>query len=625
MGGNGQLPESEILLGNEAIAWGLISAGVDVVTGYPGTPSSEILQAVIRYKEILGLSLHVEWSVNEKVAYEVAYAAAVAGKRAAVTMKQVGLNVAADPFFSSAYSGVTGSLVVVSADDPGPQSSQTEQDSRAFAIAAKVPVLDPSGPVEGLEMARMALDISHEYEVPVLLRPSGRVCHAIEMIRYGEMPETVAARSPAVFRKDPRRWAATPRDRYVLHRELNEKLSRLASSSWARKLNTLDGGRGSTGIIACGVEHAVLGDILDQEALGKRCSVLKVGMPHPVPHALLRDFVDRHEKVLVLENPGPTVESMIAARGKVHGRLDGTVPGEGELTPETVHRIVTSFLDCETEASWASDIERQLTDLALSARKPTLCAGCGHRGAFYALKRALPRAIYTGDIGCYTLGINLDAVDTCLNMGASISMAAGFYHAFRLDGVEKQVVATIGDSTFFHAGLSALANAVYTGARFILMILDNRVTAMTGMQPVPHTGVLADGTTGVALDLEKAVEGCGVRWVRRADPYEIPAFIDLLKEANAHVVSPEGSIAVVIAEHACVLSQPSATGDMPVEINENCDGCDYCLLRFECPALMSVSHGERVEIDRMICVDCGLCVEACPGKHAIVPLTREGS
>ncbi len=613
----------EILLGNGAIALGLLEGGCQVVTSYPGTPSSEILPEVVRLKESERLNTYVEWSTNEKVALDNAFAAAVAGKRAACCMKQVGLNVAADSLMSAAYIGTTGALVIVSCDDPGPHSSQTEQDTRLMARLAKVPVLDPSDPHEAREMARLALELSEQYRLPVILRPAIRVCHARQNLGWGALK---SLERKAAFGKDPGRWAATPRYRYVLHRELNRKL-RAISQEFNRlaPFNRDDrepGRRYPLGIIAGGVPWAVVQDLL-AEAGRTDIPVLKLGAPYPFPRELAEGFMAACEKVLVIEETDTVIEYFLRDKVKVLGRLSDHVPAEGELVPEVVHSIINRVLaELGLDALPGGDagsVKDLVQGLGLPVRRPTLCPGCGHRAAFFSIRKASPKAIYTSDIGCYTLGLNLGAVDTVLDMGAGITMASGFYHAFAQDGVDQPVVATIGDSTFFHSGPAGLLNAVYNDARFILVILDNQTTAMTGMQPTPGLGIRADGSPGKAIPLERVVAGCGVDFVEVADPYDLKAMRALLKKAAAYVRAPEGGIAVIISRHPCLIANRIEAVPRPlrVEVTEDCVECNFCIERFECPALFHDPQVGRTQVNQMICSGCGVCLQVCP-KGAIV-------
>jgi len=617
------MKRQEILLGNGAIALGLLEAGCQVVTSYPGTPSSEILPEIIRLVKSENLNTYVEWSTNEKVALDNAFAACITGKRAACCMKQVGLNVAADSLMSAAYMGTVGGLVIISCDDPGPHSSQTEQDTRFMARLAKVPVLDPSNPEEARKMAGLAMDLSEEFRIPVILRPAIRVCHARQNIAFDSIPLNTRK---SAFEKDPFRWAATPRFRLILHGELNRKLKEIGKRfDTLRAYNFHDlepGRRYPLGIIAAGVPYAVVRDILDEE---KRTDipVLKLGAPYPFPGALASEFMEACDQVWVVEETDTLIEYLLRDRNRVLGRLSGHVPLEGELVPQVLYTLLDRVLREASLPPLAGEENSEAADLVkslqLPVRKPTLCPGCPHRASFFAIRRTRPKAIFTSDIGCYTLGMNLGAVDTCLDMGAAITMASGFYHAFAQDGVDQPIVATIGDSTFYHSGTAGLLNAVYNGSRFILVVLDNLTTAMTGMQPSPSMGIRADGSEGKAIPLERIVAGCGVDYIEVLDPYDIKKMTEVLKTAAEYIKEPEGGIAVIIARHPCLIAYRAEAipEKKKVAVTDECAECNLCIDRFECPALYHDQELGRTAINAQLCSSCGVCIQICP-KGAIV-------
>lgn len=606
-----------LLLGNEAIGRGLVEAGCQVMAAYPGTPSSEILPALVRFKQELGLNIYVEWSVNEKSAFEVALAAAMTGKRAAVAMKQVGLNVALDPLMSSAYTGVVGGFVIISCDDPGPESSQTEQDTRLIAMAAKVPVFDPSSVTEAKEFVGQAFEISEKYQLPVILRPTGQLCHARGVV---ELKKPVDLTRKSDFKKDPARWAATPKFRYLLHKALNAKLKTIADEFSSRpdlNYSPADGKPRPLGIIASGMSYSVVRDLLRELGLLELVPVLRLATPYPFPDRLLAEFAGRFQAVLVLEETGPMVELLLKDKSNILGRSTDHLPSEGAQTPETVARalfpLARKFELIEKEPAQDNSLPKLVKELELPPRPPRLCAGCPHTASFLAIRQALPQAIFTSDIGCYTLGLNMGAVDTCLDMGASINFAAGFYHSYKQDGVHVPIVATIGDSTFFHAGLPALVNAVHTDARFILVILDNHTVAMTGHQPPPHAAQLADSSQGNPVKIRSLLEGIGVRFIKEIDPYQVKEFVTTVKEGYHFTLREEGGLAAIIANHPCALAEDKNSSQrLPeVEITKTCSGCKACLAALDCPALMENGSG-RVEIDKNLCVRCGICIYACP-------------
>jgi indolepyruvate ferredoxin oxidoreductase alpha subunit len=595
--------EQRILMGNEAIGRGLVEEGCTLAAAYPGTPASEILSAVVAFAKETGAVLHAEWSVNEKVACETALANSMAGRRSAVAMKQVGLNVAADPFTRATYLGVKGGFILIAADDPGPHSSQTEQDSRLFAHFAKAPVFDPSSPREAREMVTEAFALSEKYEIPVILRPTTRVCHA---------RQNVACRPPqsreqkANFEKNPGRWVATPQFLTELHRLLNEKLDRIAQEeAFTPKLTPGDGSHSQTCIIASGVAFAHASELLDALGQEGRIDLYQIRLAYPLHPPFIGKIWKRYEKVLVLEETDAVIEMQLGG-SRICGRGSGDVPRQGELTPDVIEGILRKFLDLPAFPA-ATATKKGI--------RPSLCAGCGHRAAFHAIRDTFPSGIFPSDIGCYTLGMNFGAVDTCHCMGACISQGAGFYHAYAAGGTDfPTIVVTLGDSTFFHAGIPGLINAVFQGARFILVVLDNATTAMTGHQPTPQSGVRADGSAGRKVFIPDLVRACGVRHLREIDPYDVTAFTAALREADSFIRSPEGGIAVLIAKHPCIVSRAarSAQAVFAMSITTDCIGCRACIDTFECPAILFDEEENRAGIDQNRCIGCGVCVHVCP-------------
>ena len=607
------------LLGNEAIARAAVEAGCAVAAAYPGTPSSEILAAVADLKNEFGLDIHVEWSVNEKVAFETAYFAAVCGLRAMCSMKQVGLNVAADPCANAAYAGVKGGFVIVACDDPGLHSSQTEEDIRLFGQFVKLPVLDPSGPADAQQMIRAAFELSEQFEIPVIVRPTTRICHARQDVPLGDVPRT---NLQGTFLRDPERWAALPAPRRRHIQTLNEKLRQIQAVFEESPLNAVFGPTtGRLGIIASGACAGRVQDILAEvgEEYGQGIGVIKVGTPNPLPWRRLLRFALGFERVLVLEELNPTIETQLRANlysescPPILGQMSGHVPMGGEYDPDFIYRCLGKIMQ-EIGAPWPAEEERGAT--AVPPRRLSLCPGCGHRGAFYAMRRAFPKGLYPCDIGCYTLGLNQGAADTCLCMGGAISAATGLYWAHRHQTNSPPIVATIGDSTFIHAGLPPLINAVYNGARFVLVILDNATTAMTGNQPTAAIGVLADGQPGVSVPLRGLVEASGVAFVREVDAYDVPALVHGIRDADAHTRTPEGRAAVVIAQRPCVMNAP-VEPRVVVEVDDRCNGCGYCEKLLACPALVLDRQRKVAYIDRSQCADCGVCLHGCP-RGAIV-------
>ena len=563
--------EVRVLLGNDAIARGLVESGCQFIAAYPGTPSSEILPGVVRFKKENNLEIYIEWSTNEKVAFENALVASYTGKRTAVTMKQVGLNVAADPLMSSAYIGTVGGFVIISCDDPGPHSSQTEQDTRFMAMFAKVPVFDPASARDAQQMLPIAFELSEKFQIPVILRPVMRVSHSQQTIVFNPIPKM---ERKANFERNPQRWSATPRFRFALHKELNLKLKKIAEEFISMtSLNFIEHDREKAvlGIIAGGIGYAIARDTLLDLGLQEKIPVLKIGTPFPLPTGMVEAFIRKCDHVLILEETEPVIELQIRDKSKVRGRLDGTLPNEGEMLLEAITRILSDLcrelsIPVEREPS-TEPLEKMVASLGLPIRRPSLCSGCPHRASFFALKQAFPKGIFPSDIGCYTLGMNMDTVDTCHDMGAAITFASGLYQAYHQDGKEVPIISTIGDSTFFHSGPQGLVNAVYNGARFLLVILDNSITAMTGMQPTPEFGVTADGHPGGTLSLEELVKGCGVKYLRIVNPYDIKGMILEAKRAYEYTKQPEGGMAVLIARYPCITHQKEQLKIKPAKID----------------------------------------------------------
>jgi indolepyruvate ferredoxin oxidoreductase alpha subunit len=574
------------ILGNEAIAHACLESGVNFVSGYPGTPSSEVIDTLRAQKDP---SYYVEWSVNEKVALENALAAAWCGIRALCTMKHVGLNVAADPLMTSAYTGVTGGLVILSADDPFAHSSQNEQDSRCYAHFARVPCLDPATLQEAHDMIPEAFRISEEFGIPVIFRPTTRICHSKGDV---ELKEAVAVHRDGEFHKNPRNYVVIPAHTRVLHKMLNEKQSAIRKRLVERGFNNYQI-RGKIAIIASGIGASYV-----QEILPNGVSFLKIGA-YPIDEEWLGDFVRKHERVLVIEELAPEVEEIVrqvAGNIPVFGKKNGFAPYEGELSPPLVADIMA-------KAGFIKQDPYPLNDPIqnLPPRPPILCAGCLHRSAFYAIKKVFKDAIYPSDIGCYTLGLQLGVVDTTICMGASITVASGMSHA----GDPRDIVCTIGDSTFLHTGIQGLINAVYNGANITVVILDNRITAMTGHQPNPNTGITACGVESPPVSLDAICRACGVDFVENVDPYDITGMVNILQE-----VKKRKGVKVVIAKQMCVISARRAgvkRGRYTVNA-DLCTGCGTCV-RFGCPAIEFADEHARIND---LCSGCSVCVQLCP-------------
>lgn len=591
-------------MGNHAIALGALHAGVRVVTGYPGTPSSEILETVAKRA---GADVHVEWSVNEKVALEVAAGGAYAGVRTMVTMKQVGLNVASDPLMSLAYVGVKGGMVIVVADDPGPISSQTEQDTRTFAAFAKLPVFDPASPEEAYEMIGDAFDFSERHGTPVLFRPTTRVCHGYAPVETHDAPGTATA---AAFEKDPR-WVIFPRLSYSNHLKIEKRLPEMGEELSSYRLNRVtpavgerhdaDGSR--IGVVAGGVSRSYVREAFGQ--MGTEFPLLEIGTPHPFPESLALAFLGGLDRVLVVEELDPVIErELVYLCGRhgleveVRGKLTDEFPRAGEYTVESVIRAAARLGGLD-----APDVPAISGAPELPVRPPVLCAGCPHRASFYAVKRAMRgrKAVFAGDIGCYTLGnaAPLDMVDTCLCMGAGITIAQGLHRSE--PGVTH--FAFVGDSTFFHTGIPGVVNAVYNGTDLVLIVLDNSTTAMTGHQTHPGIGRTVRGEVAEKISIRAVLEAIGVAHVETCDPLNLADAESAVRRAVE-----AGGVSAVIFESPCIAI--TKQGPMHVVDRSACTGCRACITRLGCPAI--VLEGDFVRIDPSLCNGCSVCAQVCP-------------
>jgi len=570
----------EFLLGNETIARGAIDSGAHAAYAYPGTPSSEILSAFAQFAP----ERFSQWSINEKTALECAIAEAISGRSALCAMKQVGLNASADPLFSSAYTGVKGSLVIVSADDPGPHSSQTEQDSRMYAHAARLPVFDPSSPEDAYLLTKKAFELSARFSIPVLLRPVMRVCHSRQSI---ELPAQKNELEPATpFERNISRWAATPKFRANLHTELLKKLGEIADS-----IAITIPAKHKTIIIASGYAWSLAKDY--EAEFSDKADLIKIDLPYPMSRRTIEKIESAYDKIIILEETFPVMEDQFLDKRKIVGKWNGCVPSKGEMTLDTVRSVLETELDIN--AKTCPDSSHPLPPVA----RPTLCAGCGHRAAFYAIKKAYPDGIFPSDIGCYTLGVNLGAVDTVLVMGASVSFA----EALSRTNPEKPVIATIGDSTFFHSGIPPLINALASKSSFVLAILDNTTTAMTGFQPVPHEGQSP-------ISIEKLVEGIRIPFMKTIDPYDIESSVTLVKEAHEASHS-NNAPSVIVFRHPCVTKNRIKGKKFP-EITSSCKNCRICYEKFECPALSEDKTEKRASVNNRLCNSCMVCIKVCP-------------
>lgn len=586
------------LMGNAAIAMGALHAGVNLVAGYPGTPSTEILETVAKCNDG---SVYVEWSVNEKAALEVAAGASYAGARTLVTMKQVGLNVASDPLMSLAYVGVKGGMVIVSADDPGPISSQTEQDTRHFAQFAKLPVFDPSTPEEAYEMIQDAFAYSEKYGTPVLFRPTTRVCHSCADIQLHETP---TVHKPEGFVKDTMRWVIFPRTSYLNHIKLEERTPVLSKDFSAYRFNQLTGS-GKLGIVTSGISYTYLQEALEDYT--GQVKVLKIATANPFPEELALQFLEGLEQALAIEELDPVLERALTYLcGKhhlpvqIHGKLDGMVQPAGENSVESVHKVLEGYLGLDVVPAVRLPEPPQMP-----VRPPVLCAGCPHRASFYAVKQAMKgrKAVFSGDIGCYTLGnaMPLDMVDTCLCMGADITMAQGL-HRIEPDTVNFSF---IGDSTFFASGMTGIVNAVYNRTDIILMVLDNSTTAMTGHQPHPGTGMTMMHEISPRVSIEAILRAVGLTSVETVDPLNLEQTIQAVRTA-----ADKPGVKAIICKSPCIaVSKPAKR----LQVDESrCVGCKQCIRELGCPAISL--KGQKAYIEPDLCFGCTICAQVCkPG------------
>ncbi|MDR1106734.1 MAG: indolepyruvate ferredoxin oxidoreductase subunit alpha [Treponema sp.] len=668
----------KLLMGNEAAALGAIRAGVRLVSGYPGTPSTEILETAASYARENDPGVYVEWSVNEKAALEVAAGAAMAGARALVTMKQVGLNVASDPLMSLNYLGVEGGLVVAVADDPGPLSSQTEQDTRRFGKFAKLAVFDPSSPEEAYAMMADAFACSEKYRRPVLFRPTTRICHSYASV---EILDPLPSKAPSGFDKSGGRWVIFPGLAYRNHIQIEKDLSAMGeefSSYGGNLLYDAPGGPSSSGGSGPGVKKGIASGGVSWaytlEAL-EECAAPPEGLPpyrllktgvFPFSEKLGRRFLDGLEEVLVLEELDPVIEDeLIRLSGlygiavRVRGKYSGDMPRAGENTAALAAERIRAFLlpasggsspekgvtagtgtqaavtaTSATLDAAAPDMEGGPVPPALPPRPPVLCAGCPHRASFFAVKEAFaawargrassppgaaglpgvkPKAVFSGDIGCYTLGNAppLDMTDTCLCMGAGITVAQG------INRIEPGTVnfAFIGDSTFFHTGIPGIVNAVYNRADIVAVILDNKTTAMTGNQPHPGTGKTAPGFPAGRVDIYAMLAAAGVKHIERANPFHQKE----AREAAGRALLQSGVRALLFEAPCIMVSRPP---ERFVIDGEKCTGCGVCVSRLGCPAISlsapraalspsAKKDPRRAVIDESLCTGCGICGELC--------------
>ena len=565
----------KLMLGNEAVARGAYEAGVRVAAAYPGTPSTEITEYIAKYDEI-----YSEWSPNEKVALEVAIGASVAGARSICSMKHVGLNVAADPLYTVSYTGVNGGLLIMVADDPGMHSSQNEQDSRFYARASKVPMLEPANSSECKDYVKLAFEISEKFDCPVIVRLTTRIAHSQSLVELGERGSDELRQ----YVKDPSKYVMMPAMARGRHLAVEKRMAELRRFAEETELNIIEWGNREIGVITSGISYQYA-----REAFGD-VSYLKLGMVYPLPENLIRDFASKVGKLYVIEELEPFFENQIKKLGiKVIGK--DILPVTGEYSASLIRQRVFG-----TEHEKQFDI-----DLQSPPRPPVMCPGCPHRGTFHVLKKL--KLTVTGDIGCYTLGAlpPAEAMDTCVCMGASVGMAHGMEKA-RGREFGKKTVAVLGDSTFIHSGITGLIDIVYNKGCSTVIILDNSITGMTGHQHNPTTGFTIKGEPTRQVDLELLAKAVGIDRVRIADPFDLKEFEEIVKE---EIEAEEPS--VIIAQRPCALLK-QVRFEGPQMINANCRKCRGCL-RIGCPAI--VDKGDRIEINSALCVGCKLCTKVC--------------
>jgi indolepyruvate ferredoxin oxidoreductase alpha subunit len=567
-----------LLSGNEAVARGAYEGGVKVATAYPGTPSTEILEQIAKYKEI-----YCEWSTNEKVALEVALGASYGGARALTAMKHVGLNVAADPLFSASYIGATGGLVIVSCDDPGMHSSQNEQDNRHYARSAKIPLLEPSDSQEAKDFTKLAFEISEKFDTPVLLRLTTRISHSKSVVKLGER-QNIPVKG---YKKDFLKRVLLPAVARKRHVFVEERMLELKKYAEEFPFNKIEEGKSKIGVITSGVSYQYAKEVFPDGWF------LKLSFSYPLPEKLIRKFASLVKEIYIVEENDPFLETEIKAMGiKVTGK--DKVPIIGELNPTILRR------------SFGLEKEKKEYDLPrIPTRPPALCPGCPHTPVYYALSRL--KVIITGDIGCYTLGAlpPLNTTDSCAEMGASISNALGLEKA--LEGTEHpKIVAIIGDSTFLHSGITPLIDIVYNKGTSTVIILDNSTTAMTGHQDHPGTGRTLMGEETIKVSLEKICKAIGIKHTYLVDPYNVRQTKEIINR-EIHRTEPS----VIITQRPCVLLFRGKKWT-PAQINpELCTNCKVCL-KLGCPAISL--RDEKLSIDEFLCTGCEVCIEICPLK-----------
>lgn len=579
-------PQRAFLSGNAAIARGAWEAGVRFASAYPGTPSTEILECCGTYDEI-----DAQWSVNEKTAMETAIGACFGGARSLSAQKHVGLNVAADPFFTVGYTGVNAGLVIVTADDPGMHSSQNEQDNRYYAMMAKMPLFEPSSSQDAKDMTKAAIMLSEEYDTPVMLRTTTRISHSEGIVELASREEE----PPREFVRDMAKYCVLPHNARRLHVKAEERLKKLAEFASNCEFNRIEDGDEKVGIISAGISYNYAREIFPKAAF------LKLGLSFPFPDKLIQKFADSVETLIVIEENEPFIETAVRAMGiKCIGK--DRIPVCGELSPDIIHQSLTEFVDISAPKTIGADFK------AIPIRPPVLCPGCPHRGVFYMLRKH--DCTVTGDIGCYSLGAFAphNAMHSIICMGASITNSLGIEKAMK-DKIHGKLVAVLGESTFIHSGITGLIDTVYNKGRHVTMVLDNSITAMTGHQPNPANGKTLKGETTKTLNIEAVCKACGIDNVHTVDPFDLKTLESTLKEALA-----DEEPAVIIARRPCFLLKDYKPKVYPVSIDrDKCVKCGMCW-KLGCPAIEKSMEDGKTIINPTLCVHCGLCATVCrPG------------
>lgn len=577
------------MTGNEAVARGAYEAGLTFASAYPGTPSTEILENMVQYKD----AVYCEWAPNEKVALEAAIGASIAGARSMAAMKHVGVNVAADPLFTFAYTGVTGGCVLISADDPGMHSSQNEQDNRNYATAARILMLEPSDSQESKDFMKLGLELSERFDTPVMLRMTTRVCHSKSLVSLEDRIE----KALVPYEKKITKYVATPANGKVLRRKLIDRLKSMEEYSNTAEINKAEYSDLEIGVISSGVAYQYA-----REVFGEDASYLKLGMTFPMPMEKIKEFAGKVKKLYVIEEMDPYIENHLKMAG---------IPCIGkELIPE-MDELNT---DIVRKAVFGISAETLKSEKEVVVRPPALCAGCPHRGFFYALKKK-KNIIITGDIGCYTLGsaAPLSAMDTCICMGGSISAGHGAAQALKKNGSDLKVVSVIGDSTFFHTGINSLMDVVYNKGNSVSVILDNRITGMTGHQQNPGTGFTLMGEPTVEVDIPLLCKAVGMKEenIYIINPLDLKTTEEALSDALA-----KDEPTVIIAKWPCILKRFSDQDKKEFDLTpkrceidqEKCKKCKACV-KTGCPA---ISSGDSITINPDACTGCSICKQACP-------------